>query len=92
MDEIKVNCPFCDTPIKAMYKPFLIRELKKTTWGGNKPSFKRDKELLIVIEDCPNCKKTKKEIEEALNKSKQPSNEEVIRRLKEAGLNLKKLK
>ena len=92
MDEIKINCPFCDTSIKALYKPALKRELKKTTWGGNKPTITTDKEILIVIEDCPNCKKTKNEIQKALKEGKELPNEEVLKRLREAGLDPSKLK
>jgi hypothetical protein len=92
MDEIKINCPFCDTPLKAVHRPALKRELKKTTWGGNKPAITRDAEILIVMGDCPKCGKSKKEIELALKQGKEPSNEEVVRRLREAGLDPSKLK
>jgi hypothetical protein len=93
MDDIQINCPFCDTPIKAIHKPHLIREIKRTSWGGNKPSFARDKEVIIIMVDtCPKCGKTKKEIEKSLEKGKELSNEEVLRRLKEAGLDPRRLK
>ena len=38
---------------------------------------------------CPNCGKSKKEIEDALKHGVPPSHEEIIRRAKEAGLPLK---
>ena len=46
----------------------------------------------VLVEKCPNCGKSKKEIEEALKTGKEPSNEEVVRRLREAGLDPTKLK
>jgi endogenous inhibitor of DNA gyrase (YacG/DUF329 family) len=92
MDEIKINCPFCGTPIKAMHKPSLIRELKKTTWGGNKPAITRDAEILIIMEDCPKCGKSKKEIQKRLKEGKEVPREEVLKRLIEAGLDPTKLK
>jgi len=92
MDVITIECPFCGVSVKAFHRPLLVREAKKAKWGGNKKSFTRDAEILEVTEDCPNCGKTKKEIEHALKHGKEPSHEEVIKRLKEAGLDPTKLK
>jgi endogenous inhibitor of DNA gyrase (YacG/DUF329 family) len=89
---ITIECPFCGKAIKAFHKPALVREVKKSSWGGSKKSYKTDAEVFEAIEDCPNCKKTKGEIEQALKHGKEPSHEEVIRRLKEAGLDPTKLR
>jgi len=89
---IVIACPFCGNSIKALHRPALIREKKKSSWGGSKKSFIRDEEIMEVMEDCSKCGKSKKEIEKALERGKEPSNEEVIKRLKEAGLDPTKLK
>jgi endogenous inhibitor of DNA gyrase (YacG/DUF329 family) len=89
VDIIIIECPFCGKSIKALHKPALVREIKKSSWGGSKKSYKTDAEVFEVTEDCPNCGKTKKEIEKALKHGKEPSNEEIIKRMKEAGLPLK---
>jgi hypothetical protein len=44
---------------------------------------------MILLDKCPSCGKTKKEIEKALKEGKQLSNEEIIKRMKEAGLPLR---
>jgi hypothetical protein len=83
-------CPFCGKGfVKVMHKPPILNELHKRSWEGNKKSYRMSKEVYEVLNDCPNCGKTKKEIEKALKEGKQPTNEEIIRRMKEAGLPLK---
>ena len=89
---IIIECPFCGESVKALHRSALVRERKKSSWGGSKKSYTRDEEFFEVTEDCPNCGKTKKEIEKALKEGKEPSREEVIRRLKEAGSDPTKLK
>lgn len=90
--QIEVSCPFCGKSIRALHRPALVRERKKSSWGGSKKSYIRDQEIFEVVEDCPHCGKSKKEIEKALKEGKQPSNEEIIKRIKEAGLDPTKLK
>ena len=43
----------------------------------------------VISEKCPNCGKTKKEIQKRLKEGPKLSHEEIIRRAKEAGLPLK---
>jgi len=52
---------------------------------SDKPRITREKYELLS-EKCANCGKSKKEIEKVLKEGKQPSNEEIVRRMKEAGL------
>jgi endogenous inhibitor of DNA gyrase (YacG/DUF329 family) len=89
VDVITIECPFCGKPIKAFHKPALVREVKKASWGGSKKSYRTDAEVFEVTEDCQTCGKSKKEIENALKHGKEPSNEEIIKRMKDAGLPLK---
>jgi uncharacterized Zn finger protein len=89
MEVISVECPFCGKSLKALHRPPLVREKKKSSWGGSRKSFTRDEEILEILEDCTNCGKSKKEIENALKHGKELTNEEIIKRMKEAGLPLK---
>jgi len=43
-------------------------------------------EYEVLVDKCPNCGKSKKEIEKALRKEKEMSNDQVKRRLIGAGL------
>jgi len=88
-----IKCPFCnDGNIEVLFVP-VTKKLEKGPWGGSKPAVRSTTEKTEVItEKCPNCDKSKKEIQKALKEGKQPSNEEIIRRMKEAGLDPTKLK
>jgi len=55
-------------------------------------TYYKDEKYEILIEKCPNCGKSKKEIEKALKHGKELPNEEVLKRLREAGLDPSKLK
>lgn len=92
ISKVDVECPFCGKPVKALHRPSLVREKKKASWGGCKKSFVRDEEVMEIMEDCPSCGKSKKEIEKALKHGKEPSNAEVLKRLREAGLDPTNLK
>lgn len=92
ISKIEVDCPFCGKAVKALHRPSLIREKKKASWGGCKKSFVRDEEVLEIVEDCANCGKSKKDIENALKQGKELPNDEVLKRLREAGLDPSKLK
>ena len=92
-EETKQKCPFCNIgDIEVIIFPS-TKKYQKGPWGGSKASIVRTQERIIIISDkCPNCGKTKKEIEKALKEGKQPTNEEIIKRMREAGLDPTKLK
>ena len=46
----------------------------------------------VLTQNCSNCGKTKKDIEKALKHGKELSKEEIIKRLREAGLDPTKLR
>jgi Zn ribbon nucleic-acid-binding protein len=86
-----IKCPFCE---KGDIITIYIPRMMVTTYGrasSNKKAmnFFKNEKYEILSEKCPNCGKNKKEIEKALKEGKQPSNEEIIRRMKEVGLPLK---
>lgn len=86
-----IKCPFCEKgDIFTIHTPRMMI----TTYGraaSNKKAMNyfKDEKYSVISDKCPNCGKSKKEIEEALKHGKEPSNEEIIRRMKEAGLPLK---
>jgi hypothetical protein len=91
---INVECPFCkQRTIKIMHRPESYTT-QTTRAGSNRktiPNLTPAKDE-VLSDKCSNCGKSKKEIEKALKEGKQPSNEEIIKRMKEAGLNPSRLK
>jgi sarcosine oxidase delta subunit len=90
---IEIECPFCNQKIKVLHREETFRMERARAASNTKIIPKRIAEKYeILVEKCPNCGKSKKEIEKALKEGKQPSHDEVIRRLREAGLDPTKLK
>lgn len=92
MSEQKIiKCPFCNEGnIVTMYTPkTLIQKYARAASNRKRVIYYKDEKYVLVSDKCPNCGKTRKEIEKALKEGIPPSNEEIIRRLKEAGLPLK---
>jgi endogenous inhibitor of DNA gyrase (YacG/DUF329 family) len=88
------ECPFCkQKTIKVMHieETFKARRTRIRA-GRNTQYIKSPERYEVLIEKCPNCGKSKKEIENALKYGKELPREEVIKRLKEAGLDPTKLK
>lgn len=89
----EVECPFCKAKISVHYRPpmrqFHVSRISAKT--ARVPYMSKEK-YEILVDKCPNCGKSKKEIEKALAKGKELPNEEIVRRLREAGLDPTKLK
>ena len=93
MDPIGIlylECPFCHKQtIKAYYWP-PSREAKtsRSAGAGSRTKFYKVRERYHIASGCSNCGKTQKEVERVINKGedKGPSREEVLKRMKEAGL------
>jgi len=89
-----IKCPICQKgDIITLYTPRTMI----TTYGraaSNKKAitYFKDEKYTIISEKCPSCGNSKKKIEKVLKHGKEQSNEEVLRRLKEAGLDPSKLK
>lgn len=88
---LKVRCPFCDKgEIDAVYTPARVERRISRGSGINKTTPTWIDERYEVIKDCPNCGKTANQIEKALSKgaeeSKPPSREQILKRLRDAGL------
>jgi sarcosine oxidase delta subunit len=95
MSETKIiKCPFCENgDITTLYTPgMMITKYGRASSNKKAINYFKDEKYEIVSEKCPNCGKSKKEIENALKHGKEPSHDEVIRRLREAGLDPTKLR
>lgn len=88
---ITQKCPFCKQgDIKVSHTP-QVYSTQTIRVGSNRktiPKLTGGKDE-VISEKCPNCGKTKKELEKALKEGVQPSRESIIKRMKEAGLPLK---
>ena len=91
---IIVECPFCkNICIKLLHKP-AIYTVDRVMVGSNRknvPRLSKERDE-VLVNKCPNCGKSKKEIEKALARGKEPSNADIVKRLREAGLDPTKLK
>jgi 2-iminoacetate synthase ThiH len=89
-----IKCPFCEQgDITTVHIPGMMVSKRAYASSNTKTiSYFTGEKYEIVSEKCPNCGKSKKEIEKALKQGKELPNEEVLRRLKEAGLDPSKLK
>ncbi len=88
---ITIECPFCKKKVVKIMHRNDVYSAQTVRAGSNAktiPKLTKGKNE-ILVEKCPNCGKTKKEIEKALKEGIPLSHEEIIRRAKEAGLPLK---
>ncbi|MFZ3077749.1 MAG: hypothetical protein WA139_04795 [Candidatus Aenigmatarchaeota archaeon] len=92
--ELTMDCPFCEkAKIKVRYRPSITIK-KRTVSGtyGTKYNSITNKEAYDVMEDCPNCGKTKEEIKKRLIEGKPVNREAILKRMKEAGIDPAKIK
>ncbi len=87
VQEIKIKCPFCKVgELTISYVPGSVR-FKKGSWGGSRPGVIRSQEHSSIQEEkCPNCGKSKKEIQMKLDGEGEVSHEERLKRLRDSGL------
>jgi hypothetical protein len=87
------ECPFCKANIKTLYKPSVIQfSISRISAKTSRVPYRTREKYEILVDKCPNCGKSKKEIEKALKEGKEVPREEVLKRLREAGLDPSKLK
>jgi hypothetical protein len=95
MSEQKIiKCPFCDQgDITTLHTPgMMVTKYGRASSNKKAITYYKDEKYEILVDKCPNCSKSKKEIEKALKHGKELPNEEVLKRLREAGLDPSKLK
>jgi len=89
----EIECPFCKTKLKALYHPSMLQfHVSRISAKTARVPYRSPEKYEILVNKCPNCDKSKREIENALKHGKELPNEEVLKRLKEAGLDPTKLK
>lgn len=89
----EIECPFCKTKISVHYRPSMRQyHVSRISAKTARTPFMSKEKYEILVEKCPNCGKSKAEIEKALAKGKELPNEEIVRRLREAGLDPTRLK
>lgn len=85
---ITIECPFCkQKTIQMSHRPE-IYTTQTIRVGSNRktiPNLIPAKDE-ILSEKCSNCGKPKKEIQKKIKEGYKPSHEELLNRLKEAGL------
>lgn len=88
---IEIECPFCKRNSIKIVHSSAIYGSQTIRVGSNRKTVPKltPEKTEILSSKCSNCGKSKKEIEKALKQGKQPYREEVLRRMKEAGLPLK---
>jgi sarcosine oxidase delta subunit len=87
--EMEIECPFCSKGKIIMYhKEGYLQAKTSRISAGAKVTMRRVGDKYIVKTNCPNCGKTKEEIERAFDtgETKQVSHEERLKRLRESGL------
>jgi len=88
------ECPFCGkNVIKVLHKEQTFSIQKTRCRAGRSNENIRSPEKYEILSDkCPSCGRSRKEIEKILKEGKPPSTSEIIRRMKEAGIDPTKLK
>lgn len=68
--ELLMDCPFCEkAKVKVRHKPSIVlRKRKVSSTMGVKYNTQESKEVYDVLEDCPNCHKTKEEIKKTIDR------------------------
>lgn len=86
-----IKCPFCkEGDITTLYTPkIMVTHYSRAASNKKAMTYFKDEKYAIISQKCPNCGKTKTEIQKMLKEGKQLSMDEVIKRAKEAGLPLK---
>lgn len=92
--ELPMDCPFCGSAkIKVRHKPSVtIKKRSVSATLGSRYNLKQSKEVYEVLEDCPNCGKTKEEIKKRLIEGKPMDREAVLKRMREMGLDPAKVR
>ena len=83
----EIECPFCKAKIKVLFKPSMLQfHISRVSAKTARVPYRTREKYEILVNKCPNCGKTKKEIEKALREGVPLPHEEILKRLKEAGL------
>ena len=82
-----MQCPFCkQQAVQCFHRPAYSQAKTSRISGGSKITYTRIPETYEVCGNCPNCGKTKREIQNFFDGKKEIPHEERIERLKKAGI------
>jgi rubredoxin len=87
--EVELECPFCGkSKIRVYHKEGLLQAKTSRIAAGAKQTFHKRPDEYHVQQDCPECGKTKKEIEKAFETgiTKQETHEDKIKRFRKSGI------
>ena len=83
-----IKCPFCkEGNIETLYfEREQVSRVARAAGNSKTITYMKDPRTEVISEKCPNCGKSKREIEKRLKQGKSVSKEDVIARMKAAGL------
>jgi hypothetical protein len=85
-----IECPFCKAEIQCLYKPSVLQfSVSRTSAKTARVPYRTQERYEILVDKCPNCGKTKKEIAERLRVGDSMTASQAAERAKKAGLPLK---
>jgi endogenous inhibitor of DNA gyrase (YacG/DUF329 family) len=87
--ETILECPFCQKgKVRVFHKGGYLQPKVSRISAGAKVKYYRMPDTYQVLEDCPECGKSMKEIQKAFEtgETEQISHDERLKRIKEAGL------
>jgi len=87
--QMELECPFCNKGrVKVFHKEGYLQGRKSHIAAGDKIKFYKMLDTYEVLEDCPNCGKTAREIQRVYETGvvREPTHEERLERLRKAGL------
>lgn len=89
-EEVILECPFCEKKtIKAIHYPAILQvAVSRSAASGSKTKFYRTKEKYEILSGCSKCRKSKKEVEKAVEEGVKSAEKErkIMERLKKQGL------
>lgn len=90
MEFQRIRCPACDKgEVEFRHRPAIVTENLSSTVNGRRARVKKtSREINEVTDPCGSCGKTAAQLTILINRSpfRGPTNEEVRKRIKEAGL------
>ncbi len=85
--ESEIECPFCGkAKVRMFHKEGYLQPRVSRISAGAKTTYHRVPDTYEVLENCPNCGKTKKEIQKKLEGEEELDHKKVLERMKKQGL------
>ena len=76
-----IKCPFCkEGDITVLYfEREAVSKITRAAGNTKTITYMKDPRTEVLTEKCPNCGKTKKELEKRIKEGSKPSREEIIK-------------